>query len=143
MQPRSRERGCNSFAQMNRPDPIPEDIRRFVLTSIPSVPYLEALLLFHEAPARPRDAAEVARLLYLGERATAPLLEALCEAGLLRREADAGYVYAPRDNALQDAVDGLAQVYARNLVGVTTLIHDATQKSAQRFADAFKLRKDT
>lgn len=128
---------------MNRPEPIPEDIRRFVLTSIPSVPYLEALLLFHEAPTRPRDAAEVARLLYSSERATAPLLEALHEGGLLRREAGTSYVYAPRDDVLRDTVDRLARVYVRDLVGITTLIHDATQKNAQRFADAFKLRKDT
>ena len=32
---------------------IPEDIRRFVLTSIPSVPFLEALLLMRAAPEQP------------------------------------------------------------------------------------------
>jgi hypothetical protein len=127
---------------MNRPDPIPEDIRRFVLTSIPSVPYLEALLLFHEAPQTTRRCDDVARLLYLNERTTAPLMQALCEAGLVRAEGDA-FRYEPRDETLRATVDRLAAVYAADLVGVTTLIHDATQKSAQRFADAFKLRKDS
>ena len=31
---------------------IPEDVRRFVLTSIPSVPFLEALLLMRANPAQ-------------------------------------------------------------------------------------------
>jgi hypothetical protein len=123
---------------------IPDDVRRFVLTSIPSVPYLEAALLFHDAPPVERSAAEVARSLYMNERAATDLLEALVAAGLLATsDGGAGcYRYAPADDALNEALGRLAAVYASNLVGVTNLIHDATQKSAQRFADAFKLRKD-
>jgi hypothetical protein len=34
---------------MGKPS-IPEDLRRFVLTSIPSVPFLEALLLMRADP---------------------------------------------------------------------------------------------
>ncbi|MEJ7688483.1 MAG: hypothetical protein WKG52_16710 [Variovorax sp.] len=37
----------------------------------------------------------------------------------------------------------MAQAYASNLIGITNLIHDATHKNAHRFADAFKLRKDS
>jgi DNA-binding IscR family transcriptional regulator len=125
--------------------PIPEDIRRFVLTSIASVPALEALLLLHEAPGSQRSCAEVARRLYLSERNVAGLLQALCQSGLLECTGEGGgalYRYRPRDAALADIVDRLAALYAADLVGVTNLIHDATQKSAQRFADAFKLRKD-
>jgi hypothetical protein len=123
---------------------ISDEVRRFVLTSIPSVPYLEAALLFRAQPAQERSAVEVARALYLDERSVAPLLEALCEAGIVRRApaGDVRYRYAPRDEALAQALDRLAQAYADDLVGVTTLIHDATQKKALRFADAFRLRKD-
>ena len=35
-------------------EPIPEELRRFILTSVPTVPFLEALLLFREATASPR-----------------------------------------------------------------------------------------
>ena len=38
-------------------------------------------------------------------------------------------------------VDRLAETYARYLVPVTKLIHDKTP-SIQKFADAFKFRKD-
>ena len=124
--------------------PIPDEVRRFVLTSIPSVPYLEAALLLHGQPGQERSVAEVAARLYVPERTAAELLKALCAAGILQctESPEPRYHYAPTDQALREAMEALARVYAENLVGVTTLIHDATQKSAQRFADAFRLRKD-
>jgi hypothetical protein len=124
--------------------PIPDDIRRFVLTSIPSVPHLEAALLLRGQPGEERSVAEVAARLYVPERSAAELLKALCGAGILQctERPEPRYRYAPKDAALESAMDGLARVYAENLVGVTTLIHDATQRSAQRFSDAFRLRKD-
>jgi hypothetical protein len=124
--------------------PIPDDIRRFVLTSIPSVPHLEAALLLRGQPGEERSVAEVAARLYVPERSATELLKTLCGAGILQctELPEPRYRYAPKDAALAAAMDGLARVYAENLVGVTTLIHDATQRSAQRFSDAFRLRKD-
>jgi catalase (peroxidase I) len=37
----------------------------------------------------------------------------------------------------------LAEVYARNLIEVTQLIHSVTDRKARRFADAFNMRKDS
>ena len=124
--------------------PVPDDIRRFVLTSIPSVPYLEAVLLLRDAPERAWTAPEVAARLYIPVRSTTDLLEALCAGGLASRDAGdtPGYRYAPRDASLSQMMDALAACYRENLFGVTALIHDAIQKNAVRFADAFKLRKD-
>ena len=124
---------------------VPDDVRRFVLTSIPSVPYLEAALLLHRRPDTASSAADVARALYLAEAKARELLEALSAAGIAQAQpgAEVRYRYAPRDAALATAVDRLAQAYAADLVGVARLIHDSTLRSAQRFADAFRLRKDT
>jgi hypothetical protein len=124
--------------------PIPDDVRRFVLTSVPSVPHLEAALLLHGHPGQARSVAEVAARLYVPERTAADLLRALCAAGILQCTdgPEPRYSYSPKDAALATAMDALARVYAENLVGITTLIHDATQRSAQRFSDAFRLRKD-
>ena len=123
--------------------PMPDDLRRFVLTSVPSVPYLEALLLLHRTPETPRSTADLARALYVTERAGAELAQALVRAGLAAAEDGEGAVrYAPRDAALADLVDRLAAHYAADLIGVTALIHDSVRRSAQQFADAFKFRKD-
>ncbi len=123
--------------------PIPDDVRRFVMTSVPTVPYLEAMLLFHTAPELQRNRADVASLLYLNEQTAGELLEALCSAGAIApaEGASGRFRYAPGE-AAHAAISKLAEVYAGNLVGVTNLIHDRTQRSAQRFADAFKLRED-
>ncbi|WP_020654073.1 hypothetical protein [Massilia niastensis] len=125
--------------------PIPEELRRFVLTSIPSVPFLEALLLLRADPAQQWDGAMLAGRLYTREKLAQGLLDDLCRAGMARRSdppAAAGYLYAPASAALRERIDRLADLYARHLVEVTHLIHSTLDRKAQQFADAFKLRKD-
>lgn len=123
---------------------IPDDVRRLIAAALPSVPHLEAALLFHAAPDIERSPGDVARVLYVDERVAAQLLMHLCEHGFVQPRDDdpPRYRYAPRDEALAQATDRLAAFYATNLIDVTKFIHDSTQKSAHRFAEAFKLRKD-
>ena len=45
--------------------------------------------------------------------------------------------------ALRELIDRLAELYAKHLVEVTHLIHSTLDRKAQKFADAFRLRKDT
>lgn len=125
---------------------IPEDIRRFVLTSIPSVPHLEALLLLRATPG-PWSVAAVAERLYLGEKPAAVLLDDLCQSGMAvaasADSAPARYQYQPASEFLRATIDSLAEFYARYLVDVTHLIHSKHDRKAQQFADAFKWRKDS
>lgn len=121
---------------------IPDDVRRFVLTSIPSVPYLEALLLLRGDPSQTWDAAALARRLYLSEKNAHALLVELHEAQLLVAEGE-GYRYRPAADDLDAMIAQLAQAYSSHLVEITNLIHSATGKKAQHFADAFLWRKDS
>ena len=120
---------------------ISPDLKRFIQTSITAVPHLEAVLLMHGQPGLGRTTAEVGARLYVPEHVAARLLQSLCDSGLLSSDG-ALYRYEPGNPALDALMAALAKAYAEDLVGVTKLIHDATQRSAQRFADAFKLRKD-
>jgi hypothetical protein len=120
---------------------IDDDVRRFVIASIPSVSYLEAALLFRRQPIR-RSIGDTARALYISEREASEVLEALCLAGVLSQDVSF-FDYRPRDDRLADMLDRLARAYTTNLVGITNLIHDKTHRNARRFADAFRLRKDT
>lgn len=122
-------------------DTIPDDVRRFILTAIPSVPYLEAVLQFQRRPNVHQSAEDIARALYVSPSTANELLEEMTAAGILKADGDR-FQYAP-EATLGEAVDRLAEVYARNLIGVTELIHDTTRRSAQRFAEAFRLRKRT
>lgn len=125
-----------------RLDPIPEELRRFILTSVPSVPFVEALLIFREARGEPITIELVARRLYLPERNAAQIVEELRAARVIERvEAAGGHRFAPAPE-LAAAVELLAKFYRSHLVDVTNLIHSKTRRMAQQFADAFKLRKD-
>lgn len=125
-------------------EPVPEDVRRFVLTSVPSVPYLEAMLLLRSEPDKPWHMAHVARRLYMSEKAVEQLLADLCAAQVLVavNQDPPQYRYQPGSDELRDMITRVAEIYARNLVEVTDLIHSETSKKAQQFADAFKWRKD-
>ena len=126
--------------------PFPEDLRRFVLTSIPSVPFLEALLLLRANPTQEWHAATLAGRLYVRERTAETLLEELARAGMAAHcdaPPDDCYQYQPSSPQLRERIDALADLYARHLVEVTVLIHSSLDRKAQQFADAFKLRKDS
>lgn len=126
-------------------DAIPDDIRRFVLTCIPSVPYLEAMLLMREEPKKSWDSARLARRLYINKDAAAELLTKLCEAGVLTANDSQAhsYLYHPGSSDLQSLIDRTAVIYSKHLRDVTDLIHSQADIKVQQFADAFKIRKDT
>jgi hypothetical protein len=123
---------------------LPDDVRRFILTSVPSVPHLEAILLLRGEPDSPWNAAAVARRLYLSEANAAGLLRDLAEAGIASAAPDAPHAfrYRPTTPELGAMLDAVARAYSANLVGVTDLIHSRVDKRAQQFADAFRWRKD-
>jgi hypothetical protein len=126
--------------------PIPEDLRRFVLTGIPSVPFLEALLLLRADAGRSWPSNEVAERLYVRDRAAQGLLEQLCQAGMAREcgnAASPAWCYHPATPATGDLIDRLAELYSRQLVQVTTLIHSKLDRKAQQFANAFTWRKES
>lgn len=121
---------------------MPVDIRRFLLTSIPSVPYLEAVLLLRAEPDVAWDVPRLARRLYIAERGAAELLQQLIANGVAAEAAPAaGCRFAPAAE-LRDMIDRLAHAYATDLVAVTDLIHSRIDKRAQQFADAFRFRKE-
>ncbi|HEX5128175.1 MAG TPA: hypothetical protein VFV90_00435 [Usitatibacter sp.] len=125
-------------------EPIPEDLRRFLLTSVPSVPFVEALLLLREANGEPIDTTQIARRLYMPEHAAGAVLEQLAAARIVERlpQGPPAYRFAPAPE-LAAVVEQLATFYRSHLVEVTDVIHSRTARKAHQFADAFRLRKDS
>jgi DNA-binding IclR family transcriptional regulator len=128
---------------MSRED-LPDDVRRFVLTSVPSVPYIESLLLLRRESGTNWDASQLARRIYVPEAQAAQLLEALEASGVAGRApaGEAQYRYAPAPE-LSSMLDRVAQYYASDLLAVTDLIHSSLNRRAHQFADAFRWRKDS
>jgi hypothetical protein len=121
---------------------VPADIRRYILTSVPSVPFLEAVLLLRAEPGHDWDAPLLARRLYVGDRTASDLLAQLEAAGIAARtDVPDSFRYSPREE-LGDLLDRVAHAYAADLVAITDLIHSRIDKRAQQFADAFRFRKE-
>lgn len=125
------------------PAPIPDDVRRFVLIAVTSIPQLEALLLLRSDPVQAWDAAHMAQRLYVAPEVAARVLNELAATGLAARDAGGAWRYGPVDPGLRATIDRLAEVYSRRVADVARLVHSKLEEKAQRFADAFKLRKDS
>ena len=126
-------------------EPIPEDLRRFILTSIPSVPFVEAMLIFRDARGAAVSNEFVSKRLYMPEQASAEVIQQLRGTGIVEPAgADPiSHRYRPESPELAAMLEMLAAFYRSHLVDVTDMIHSRTARRARQFADAFKLRKDS
>jgi len=125
-------------------DSLPYDVELFILRSIDSIAQLEALLLLRGNQAEEWEIGKVAGRLYISEQETATLLKRLNDEGFIAARGDPllRYQYQPRSAELAQMIDRLAEIYAKQLVPVTNLIHAKPRTRIQEFADAFRLRKD-
>lgn len=123
---------------------MPQEVRRFILSSVGSVPYLEALLLLRSAPEVSWGARQVAQRLYTGEKLARELLQDLVLNGVAEADGELPqFRYQPASPELRQLLDRVADFYAKHLVAVTHLIHSRTDKRAHQFANAFRWRKDS
>lgn len=122
---------------------IPGDITRFILTSIESVPHLEAVLLLRFDPKVEWDAKMMSQRLYISEKKAGEVLADLCATGFITANNNLPvYYYSPVSADLKEMLDRVADIYTKSLVEVTQLIHSKISKQAQQFGDAFKLQSD-
>jgi hypothetical protein len=121
---------------------FPDAVRRFVLTSIPSVPHMETLLLLWREQRGAWTADAIAARLFISAAHARSVAEELCNADLLECGGDPVH-YRCRNGpasllALLQAVDA---AYTRHLRAVTALIHSNVDRKAARFAQAFLWEK--
>ena len=126
------------------PDAIPADIAQFILEKIDSVAEMEALLLLHRSPGQEWDVAAVAKRLYVDDRQAHAALARLVEEKLLvtRPNDPTRFLCSSGAPELKTLFDRVSEVYSKQLVPVTNLIHSKPKTRVQEFADAFKFRKD-
>lgn len=136
---------CATRNNMKVPYAIPDEVKRFILVHIPSVPYLEAILLLRSDALHGWDRKRLALRLYCSEKDAAELLARLHACGflVLVNQELLVYRYLPQLDDLKQKIDLLAHTYTSHLVEVTNLIHSKIDKKAHYFADAFVWRKDT
>jgi len=119
---------------------IPDDVQRFILEHIDSIAQLEALLLLHKYAELDWTIEAVANRLYVSQAVAGDVL-ALLAAGGLCVCGDRFFRYGPSSEELGEMIDKLCAAYAQYLVPVTNLVHSKPAR-IQRFADAFRFRRD-
>ncbi len=124
------------------PEDLPAELRSFIHEHIGSIAQLELLLQLAAEPAQGLSAEQASRVFYVTTVAARGLLEAMRTDGLLAVDRDGCYRFAPRDDAWRKLVDSLAHYYRERRLTVTHAIYSRPPDELQRFADAFRLKKD-
>jgi hypothetical protein len=129
---------------MSHPEISDEEVFRFILHQIETVPHLEALLLLWRK--RPQQFAEsdLAAQLFVDNGIVREIVE-----DLQRRELIAAapgstreYRYQSKSAYTDALMQALSQMYGRELIGISKLIHSKAPSAASDFARAFKFTKD-
>jgi hypothetical protein len=121
-----------------------EEVYRFILNQIDSVPQMEALLLLWESRPREWTENEIAARLYVGIDVVRNIMQTLHRRRLvtLLGESEKRYWYEPKAGDGDRLVEAVAATYRRDLVRVSTFIHSKASSAVRDFADAFKFKKE-
>ena len=122
---------------------LPTSVQQFLSKYIRSLEQLEVLLLLRNNANRSWTSAEVYEVVRSSRSSVEERLESFVQLGFLAKESGppATFCYAPAEN-LGAAVDETAGAYQKWRVRVIEAIFTPVVDPAQRFADAFKVRKD-
>ncbi len=118
-----------------------EGVLRFIAASFPSVWALELLLVL-KGERRSWAREELVTTLRASELVVSKALDALVTAGLASIEGE-GVIYLPVSREVEDCVEQVEQLYRSRPNSVRRAIVSTSTRTANAFADAFKLRRET
>lgn len=121
-------------------EPIPDDLREFILGYIDSIAQLEALLLLRRNPSTSWNAGSVAQRLYISEGEATELLTRLNDDGFLS-VSEGSYRFGPQSAEQRQMADRVADAYAHHLIPIANMIHSKPRR-IREFSAAFKFRRD-
>ncbi|TAJ96980.1 MAG: hypothetical protein EPO39_19645 [Candidatus Manganitrophaceae bacterium] len=125
-------------------DAISEDVKRFISAYIDSVELLEVLLLIRRAGKKEWSADSISRELRSNPSSVTKRLTDLRARGLVsvKEGSPPLYYYHPETEALDSAIQGLAEAYAERQARVIDLIFSKPINTLRDFSDAFKLKRE-
>ncbi|HYP07806.1 MAG TPA: hypothetical protein VER03_16355 [Bryobacteraceae bacterium] len=129
---------------MNRESITEEEVYRFILLQIDTVPHLEALLLLWRNRPRLFTEQDLARQLFVDVGKAHEIARDLDRSGLITINGGDPqvYCYETKDIRINALMEALAALYKRELVSISQLIHSKAPSAARDFARAFKFTKD-
>jgi len=125
---------------MSNRNPSKNDVERFLLQKIDSVPHLEALLLLWNTRPKQWSVSDLEKRLFVSPGACRMVVEDLLRAGIIAGTSATTCAYAEepdRDRILAD----LDFAYRHELIRITRLIHSKPSPAVRAFARAFQFKK--
>ena len=121
-----------------------EEVYRFILNQIDSVPQMEALLLLWENRPKQWSENEIAARLYVGVDVVRNIMQELLRRRLIAASTDSPklFWYETKPGDGDGVIEAVAATYRHNLVRVSTLIHTKASSAVRDFAQAFKFKKE-
>ena len=118
------------------------EVDRFILEWIDSVPHLEALLLLWRESRRAWTPETLAQRLWVVPAVAKGILEDLVRDQLLSAgtgQSEYRYQPDPEKDRLLGLVDN---IYRKEMIRISTLIHSKASSAVREFARAFRLKKE-
>lgn len=115
---------------------------QFILDQIESVPHLEALLLIRKARPQKWTAQTLSARLYIAPAGAQILLDDLIRRKLLALDSPSQSYYYDASDEQDRLIGSVDEIYRRQLVRVTQLIHSKPSAAVRDFARAFRFTKD-
>lgn len=121
-----------------------QEVLQFILERLETVPHLEAALLIWQNQSTEWTSDLLANRIYVSPAVGRAILEDLARQGLLRKPDPnaAVYAYEASWDAERGMLPRVANLYRRQLVQVTKLIHSKGSSSVRDFARAFQIKKE-
>jgi hypothetical protein len=125
---------------------LPEELQRLVASHVSSFERLEVLALLARRRADVWEADQIATELRLPARLVRGACDGLLSGGILERDPQGRYRYAPSVPAMAIDCDALCAQYQADpiqiITAISALAFERLRSSAARaFADAFRIRK--
>ena len=127
---------------MNQSKFSKDEIDRFILNEIDSVPHMEALLILRSVRPKALSFEDVAAKLYIPPETALSVLQDLARRNLTQTSNDGrSFAYeavGDRDRFIEE----VELTYRRELVRIANLIHSKASSAVRDFARAFRISKD-
>ena len=122
---------------------VRQAVDQFILNEIDSVPHLEALLLLWNTRPKQWPVDEMAKALYVPSDLAQRILQELARRGLIATQAEPErYSYVPQSDETEALMKSVDEIYRRELVRISRMIHGKAPSAVREFARAFRFTKE-
>jgi predicted ArsR family transcriptional regulator len=122
---------------------IRKAVDQFILNEIESVPHLEALLLLWNTRPKQWPVDEMAKALYVSPETAQRIMQELARRGLVATQTEPErYSYVPQSDDKDTLMSAVDEIYRRELVRISRMIHGKAPSAVREFARAFRFTKE-